>query len=271
MDQEAPPSIPRRRLRELLAEAVGMCRDRGKRLWRVALVLLAVSVAIAYLSFLHELQPEGLPGGWLIKPVHALISIWAMVAGYRALLTDRRDLWRVDSSTLRFSGGTIVEFFLAIAAVIVVRLWTEAVLGAIGVAPPTIRTVKIVVVAIASILVSIAFLRAQPWLVGLAVDERKMTLQTSWYGSARMVAAMLGAWIPVLVPLMAAYAAVDAVADRASPVGAIHLPLAALSGTIETVIALATVIFNAALFRLLVRETEPVPVRRRPAALSEDR
>lgn len=233
-------------------------RRSQRRIWVVAAVLLAAEIAISFATYLHDLRPQGLRFGAAIKPVHAAVTIWAMIASYRAILTEDPGIWRVDGSTLRFTGGAAIEFGLAIATVMLAQLWMSAMLGALDVGEPAAGTVRIAGITLVAVLVTIGFLRVQPWLAGLAIGRRDFSLQRSWTGTAGMNRPIIASWALTLLPLMMVYAAIEMVAARSAPAGLGHLPIAIAAALVVTAIAIVSALLNAAIFRLISGPAAPL-------------
>ena len=234
----------------LLREVRSAWRD-SRKLWMAALPLAFATSILAYLTYLHELRPQGLAWGLGIRPLHGIVSVLAMAAGYRAVLAGGRSLWRPDGDTLRFFGGALIELGLAIAAVVIARLWVGAMVNALGLDAATGGTLKIVAVGLIAIAVTIGFLRVQPWLAALAIGDRGLGIQRSWAETAGMNWPLIASWLLLLLPLLALYSAVDIAALRIGGVGPAHAGLAVLAGLLETAMMLATVLLNSAVYRLI--------------------
>lgn len=145
----------------------------------------------------------------------------------------------------------MIELGLAIAAVVLARLWMSAMLAALGVGGTAAAVAQTCGVTIIAILVTIAFLRTQPWLAALAVNRRDVTLQSSWTETAGMNWVLIASWAMTALPLMMAQAATDLLAIQLAPVGVAHVVLAVAAGLLIACIALATTLLNSAIFRLI--------------------
>lgn len=222
-------------------------------IWRVAAVLLLVEIVVAFVVRMHEAAPGGLAAGWLIKPVHAVLSIWTMIAFYRAILAPQRSPWQPDKATVLFSGGAAIELALAVATIWMARLWTAALLDAADAGPRTTANVGAAAFTLVALAVTIGFLRTQPWLAALAVGRRDMNVQRSWAETAGRGATIVVSWLLLLAPLVIAYALVELRAShpKASGNAAIEALLVAVRAALVTTIALVSTLHSSTVLKLI--------------------
>lgn len=240
-------------LRALLAEVRNTLRKSQKRIWTVPAVLVPVVAVFTYLGFVRALRPELIEYGWIITMARLSISAIAMVAAYRAILTRDPNIWRLDRATLRFAAGAALIVGLAAGIIILCGLWASAFSRALAVQPGVAMTLRAAVFTFAAMLVSIAFLRAQPWLAALAIDRREITLQRSWLATTNMTRVLISAWLLLVMPLMIAHAALMLVTMRLPWASAIHGPTAMAAALLVAALAVVTALLNATIFRLIAR------------------
>ena len=154
-------------------------------------------------------------------------------------------------STLRFAGGALFVIAIAAAFIVFARLWAGAMLSALALEPAAATSLRIALLTVAGILVSIAFLRTQPWLAGLAIGSREVTFDQSWVRTSPMTGALIGSWAIMVLPLMVAQAVLAAIGLRAEAMGGLHVALSVGVGLAVAGIALTTALLNATAFRLI--------------------
>ncbi len=238
-------------LNELLTEVRASLAGSRNQLWTVLGVGLVAFTAISYFAYAAAVEPERFAYAWTAGILRGLVGLIVMAALYRAILLREGSLWRIDMSTLRFAGGALFVIGIAAAFIVFARLWAGAMLSALALDPVAATTLRIAFLAVAGILVSIAFLRTQPWLAGLAIGSKELSFDQSWVRTSPMAAALVGSWAIMVLPLMVAQAVLVAIGLRVGKLGGLHLGLSIAVGLAIAGIALTTALLNATAFRLI--------------------
>lgn len=245
----------RRAKRVAVSEFLGQVRaslaEGRKQLWTAVAVGFAAFVPISYFAFAAAVEPERFAYSWTAGLLRALVGLLVMAALYRAILLREGSLWRIDMSTLRFAGGALFVIGIAAAFIVFARLWAGAMLSALALEPAAATTLRIGILTVAGILVSIAFLRTQSWLAGLAIGSKELTFDQSWVRTSRMTGALIASWGIMVLPLMVAQAILAAAGLHAGSLGPLHLGLSIAMGLVIAGIALTTALLNATAFRLI--------------------
>lgn len=266
-----PPEFARKPesfgVREVLGQMVATFRASRREYWAIGALLLTVLTATNFLSYLHALSPGIVEDIWPIMLVRTLVVVAALAAAYRASLTEDHRVWSLDLSTLRFGAGLTALTLVSAGSVLLVMMAANP---ALALLPPTAGAVaKGALILLLLALLACAYLRLQPWLVALAIDRKDVTLQTALNETRGKTLTIVRAWAAFVFPLYAVHFALTAAAINLSPIGEVHLALAALDGIASMAVAIVAALLNAVVFRWVVGEPIPAPLRFSDALPSE--
>ncbi|HEV2080393.1 MAG TPA: hypothetical protein VGR19_10935 [Allosphingosinicella sp.] len=257
-----PPEFSRKAeslsIREVTAQVLATFRASRREYWAIGALLLTVLTATNFLSYLHSLRPGIVEDIWPIMLIRAAVVIAALAAAYRASLTQDQPVWGVNLSTLRFGAGLAALTVLAVGLVLLVVTAAMPLLASLPAAGAAVGKALLVLVLLA--FCSAAYLRLQPWLVGLAIDRREVTLKKALVETRGKTLTIVKAWAVLVLPLYLLHFALTAAAMNWAPITALHLALAGLDGIASMGVAIVAALLNAAVFRWVVREPIPAPL-----------
>lgn len=251
----APPAelaeaVRPRRLGAVLRDVRATWRASGDQLWTVGAVVLTVSTATNFLSYIHLLQPGSLEI-WPILLVRLVMVLAAFTAAYRTILTDEGNAWSVNLATFK-AGLAIAGLFLILFAAAAA---TKALLGIVD-APRMVRVAVLIALLLGS---SLLFLRVQPWIAGLAIDRRDATLRRILVGLRGRMGAVAKGWAAIVLPLALLHYASALVVAQSDAVHPFHLLLAGIDGIVSMALVIGAALVNATAFRWAMGEPIPGP------------
>jgi len=257
-----PPEFARKAenlsIRQVVGQVVATFRASRRVYWAIGAVLLTALTATNFLSYAHSAGGGSAGGIWPIMLIRAAVVIAALAAAYRASLTDDQPVWGVDLSTLRFGAGLAAVTLAAVAAVLLVMTAATPLLASLPAAGASLVKALLILVLLA--LCSCSYLRLQPWLVGLAIDRREVTLKRALLETRGKTLVIVRAWAVLVLPLYMLHFALTAAAMNWAPITPLLLGLAALDGLASMGVAIVAALLNATVFRWVTDEPIPAPL-----------
>lgn len=228
-------------------------------IWSIFAVLIACLTATNFLVGIDKLSAgaDGMPM-WFVISARLTVTILAMVAAYRALLTQDDLIWNWTSASARFAAATIGMLGLTT----VIFLGVQSVIAsispfAVGSAPSVaINAMTVLGIVTAS---AITYLRIQPWVVSQAIDDDRVTLAISLQGTSDKMRHLVTGWMVFVGPLILIHAVIS-MAMSAMPYQAFienGLAICMLDALVSALILMAVTILNSIAFRWTVNE--PIP------------
>ncbi|HZG09269.1 MAG TPA: hypothetical protein VEZ70_09860 [Allosphingosinicella sp.] len=245
---------------QVFREVQATWRAGRNGLFLVGAVLVTTLTATNFLLWLKALRPDISLEAWPVMLLRTLAVILALAAAYRLLLSERRDVWRLDRSTLPFAGALIVSLVASAAVAVVLARGGTAVLEALGVERASLGAAQMVLAVLWLAVAAITLLRVQPWIAGLAAGRGEVSLRASWIGTRGRMGSIAKGWTLLVFPLYLLHFALSFAAVKLFPLGVTQLALAGLDGIVSTLALLAAASLNATLFRWVAGE--PIPGHR---------
>ena len=254
-----PPEFARTpdkmRLGEMIAQVRATFRASRPGFFLIGALLVGLLTATNFAAFMHELRPGIVAQIWPVMLVRVVVVVMALAAAYRALLTEEHRIWAIDMSTFRFAGGLIAVGAATILTVLAVMVPAKAVLALLPETPALVLRALLILVLLGAI--SAILLRIQPWLVGLAIDRRDVTLRTGLQETRGKMLAIVKAWAVLVLPLYVLHFALTAGALSWKPFNPGHLMIAGVDGVVSALILIAAACLNATIFRWAAHEAVP--------------
>ncbi len=254
-----PPEYERTPDKMRLAEMIGQVRAtfRAGRpgFFLIGALLVALLTATNFAAFMHELRPGIVEQIWPVMLVRVAVVVMALAAAYRALLTEEHRIWAVDLSTFRFAGGLIAVGATTILTVLAIVTPAKALLALLPETPAMLLRGALILVLLGAI--SAMFLRIQPWLVGLAIDRREITLKAALRETRGKTLAIVKAWAVIVLPLYVLHFVLTAFALSWKPFNPGHLMIAGIDGIVSALIVIGAALLNATIFRWAAHEAIP--------------
>jgi len=254
-----PPEFARKpqqlSIRQLIDQVRASFRASRPEFWAIGALLVTVLTATNFLSYIHALRPGIVEEIWPIMIVRVLVVVAALIAAYRAALTDDQPVWGVNLSTLKFGAALTAITIVTITAVGTVMLPIKAATAALP--AETAVAIKLASILVLLALCSCAYLRLQPWLVGLAIGRKDVGLKRAISETRGKTLTIIKAWAVLVFPLYALHFALTAFAMETGPIGPFHLLLAAFDGIASMGVAITAALLNATVFRWVAHE--PIP------------
>jgi hypothetical protein len=252
-----PPEFVRRPeslgIRDIVAQVRATWRGSRSEFWAIGALLVTAFTATNVGVYMYELRPGIVAEVWPIMIVRLLVILAAMAAAYRAILTDDQRIWHLDLSSLRFAGGMLALAALAFVVLVPAKAALALLL------PPDMFWVGRIVMMILLLAYSVACLRLQPWIAGLAIERRGVTIGRSLEGMDGKTMAILKGWLVFVFPLCLAHIVISAAALDAVAFRPYHLWLAALDAIASAGLAIGATLVNATAFRWVTGEPIPAP------------
>jgi hypothetical protein len=253
---------PRRELlpvRRIIEESLQTYAAARNGIWSICAVLIPCFIALNFVAGLQRINADMDSAPlWTFMAVRGVLIVAALVAAYRALLTQDDQIWAVSGSTVKFAGAALgmlaTGWFLFLG-------FAAAADSALGLASGSWMRTGVDIAggcAIATLLAS-AYLRIQPWAVGLAIEDPKASFIASLIGTAGRWRALITGWLIFVVPLLLIASVVNA-ATRGVPDGLFvnyGLALCMLDAVTSTALVLAIAMLNVIAFRWAL--DHPIP------------
>jgi hypothetical protein len=244
---------------EVIREVRATWRAGRNGLFLVGAVLVTTLTATNFLLWLKALRPDISLEAWPVILVRTLAVILALAAAYRLLLSERRDVWAIDRSTLPFGGALIVSLLAGAAVAIALSRGGTAALAALGVEGAPLNAARMALAVLGLAVAAITLLRVQPWIAGLAAGRGEVSLRASWLGTRGRMGSIAKGWALLVFPLYLLHIALSLAAVKLFPLGVTQLALAGVDGIVSALTLFAGAALNATLFRWVAGEAIPGP------------
>lgn len=227
--------------------------------WSIGALLVPALTAAGFLIGIDQLSngAQTIPI-WAVTATRSTLLALALVAAYRALLTHDDLIWNISKETGRFSAALLA--MIGLGGIAYLGMLT-AIRDVLQLPPGStvtdfLSTCLGLGVAIVAFLISI---RLQPWAVGLAIDDDRINLSTSWLGTSGRIRELMTGWLIFVAPLAIAHGALQILISITPYTVYIKMGLAisAIDAIVTTLLVIAIAVLNTIAFRWVVDEAIP--------------
>lgn len=241
-----------------IRETFATLKGADERLRVVGGVLLATLVVTNFMAFLVSTNPEAALPTPATMALRLAGIIFALVAAYRIMLPDSPKPWSIDLPFARYFGAGMALLTAVMAVQLSIKAAILGIAAGAGLTADQVYPARVVIAGLASVAFVFAFMRFQPWMIALATGRSGLTPLRSWRGMRGKTVATIGAWLALVLPLLALHYALTGFALAAAEPH-LYLPVAAIDGIVTSVQTLIVSALLVTAYRWVADQAVPEP------------